>query len=99
MVPLSLDRFFRRPAAADRPLVIGLVNNMPDAALKTSERQFRELLMRAAGDLQYELQVFSFGAVEEAGFGARCPVYVRLRSLQLSRNMVGLHVRPATYLR
>jgi len=25
----------------DGPIVIGLVNNMPDAALKSTERQFR----------------------------------------------------------
>jgi homoserine O-succinyltransferase len=33
-----------RPAVDADPLVIGFVNNMPDAALRTSERQFRELL-------------------------------------------------------
>jgi homoserine O-succinyltransferase/O-acetyltransferase len=39
----------RRPrAAADDPLVIGVVNNMPDAALQTTERQFRELLSAAS---------------------------------------------------
>jgi len=30
------------------PIVIGLVNNMPDAALQTTERQFRELLFASS---------------------------------------------------
>jgi homoserine O-succinyltransferase len=40
-------------------IVIGLVNNMPDGALKTTERQFRELLADAAGDLSVRLRIFS----------------------------------------
>jgi hypothetical protein len=40
----SLDGLPRRPAPAGETLTIGLVNNMPDAALKTTERQFRALL-------------------------------------------------------
>src|SRR5258708_28727316 len=36
-----------RGDAAD-PIVIGLVNNMPDAALNTTERQFRQLLFASA---------------------------------------------------
>ena len=32
-----------------RALVIGLVNNMPDAALEATETQFRTLLEAAAG--------------------------------------------------
>ena len=36
-----------RGDAAD-PIVIGLVNNMPDAALHTTERQFRQLLFASA---------------------------------------------------
>ena len=42
-----------RSAAGDRtqraPLVIGLVNNMPDGALQATERQFEGLLGEAAG--------------------------------------------------
>jgi homoserine O-succinyltransferase len=41
------------------PIVIGLVNNMPDAALRTTERQVRDLLARAAGELPMSLRVFS----------------------------------------
>jgi homoserine O-succinyltransferase/O-acetyltransferase len=42
-----------------RPIVIGLVNNMPDAALRTTEQQVRNLLARAAGELPVSLRVFS----------------------------------------
>ena len=38
---------------------IGLVNNMPDAALRTTERQFRDLLSRAAAEQPVSLRVFS----------------------------------------
>jgi homoserine O-succinyltransferase len=42
------------------PIVIALVNNMPDAALQTTETQFGELL-RAAGDgFDIRLRLFSF---------------------------------------
>jgi homoserine O-succinyltransferase len=40
-------------------IVIGLVNNMPDGALKTTERQFRELLTFAAGTVPFRLRLFS----------------------------------------
>ncbi len=42
------------------PLVIGLVNNMGDAALQSTERQFRDLLLAASGDHEVQLRVFSF---------------------------------------
>jgi homoserine O-succinyltransferase/O-acetyltransferase len=57
---LSLDRLLQRPASAGEGLVIGLVNNMPDAAVKTTERQFRELLVSAARGAPFTLRVFSF---------------------------------------
>ena len=46
-----------RGDAAD-PIVIGLVNNMPDAALQTTERQFRELLF-ASSHNSVRLRFFS----------------------------------------
>ncbi len=46
----------RKPDAA---LVVGLVNNMPDPALESTERQFRELLAVAAGPRQFRLRIFS----------------------------------------
>jgi homoserine O-succinyltransferase/O-acetyltransferase len=41
------------------PIVIGLVNNMPDGALKTTERQFKGLLSAAAGNIAVRVRLFS----------------------------------------
>jgi homoserine O-succinyltransferase/O-acetyltransferase len=43
-----------------RPLVIALVNNMPDAALQTTEAQFSELLSAAGAEYNVRLRLFSF---------------------------------------
>jgi homoserine O-succinyltransferase/O-acetyltransferase len=68
---LSRDGLLRRPASVGKTLAIGLVNNMPDAALKTTERQFRELLERAAGDMPFVLRVFSFPEMPRSADGQR----------------------------
>src|SRR5215472_712905 len=47
-------------------LVIGLVNNMPDGALHTTERQFRELLVTAAQGFGVSLRFFSLPGVFRA---------------------------------
>jgi homoserine O-succinyltransferase len=41
------------------PLVIALLNNMPDAALETTERQFGDLLAAAGADYDIRLRLFS----------------------------------------
>jgi homoserine O-succinyltransferase/O-acetyltransferase len=51
------------------PLVIGLVNNMPDAALHHTERQFGRLLTAAAGDLSVELRLFHLPEVPRTDRG------------------------------
>jgi homoserine O-succinyltransferase len=43
----------------DAVLDIGLVNNMPDAALRSTERQFRTLLAGAAQGLPFRLMLYS----------------------------------------
>jgi homoserine O-succinyltransferase len=43
---------------------IGLVNNMPDAAMRATELQFARLLKEAAGTLDVQLHLFSLGAIE-----------------------------------
>jgi homoserine O-succinyltransferase len=48
------------------PLVIGLVNNMPDAALRTTERQFRELLAAAVGKRRVALRIFAAAELPRA---------------------------------
>ncbi len=56
------------------PLTIGLVNNMPDAALKSTERQFRELIADAAGGLPVRVRTFSFPALPRSERGRQ---YIR----------------------
>jgi homoserine O-succinyltransferase/O-acetyltransferase len=43
------------PCAGDEDLEIGLVNNMPDAALRSTERQFYTLLTKAARGRRFRL--------------------------------------------
>jgi homoserine O-succinyltransferase/O-acetyltransferase len=50
-------------------LDIGLVNNMPDAALDTTERQFRALLGVAAADMVVRLTLYSLPEVPRTDFG------------------------------
>jgi homoserine O-succinyltransferase len=52
---------FERAGAAE--LTIGLVNNMPDSALKTTERQFMRLVQAAAGNIRVNFHCFSLPAV------------------------------------
>jgi homoserine O-succinyltransferase len=52
-------------------LDIGLVNNMPDAALDATERQFRGLLSASAGDLDVRLTIYSLPEVPRTEFGQR----------------------------
>lgn len=42
----------------NQPIVVGLVNNMPDAALGTTERQFCALLSVASGQIPVRLRLF-----------------------------------------
>jgi homoserine O-succinyltransferase len=44
-------------------LNIGLINNMPDSALKATERQFMRLVQAASGDIQVNFHCFSLPAV------------------------------------
>ncbi len=53
----------RRTRAAPDALVVGLVNNMPDAALQATERQFRELLAAGAGPRQVEMRLVTLRTV------------------------------------
>ncbi|HEX3920455.1 MAG TPA: homoserine O-succinyltransferase [Caulobacteraceae bacterium] len=52
------------PSAPFQPrLRIGLLNNMPDAALCATERQFGDLLRAAGGDTEVELVLFQLAGV------------------------------------
>jgi homoserine O-succinyltransferase/O-acetyltransferase len=48
---------------------VALVNNMPDAALDATERQFRALLSAAAGDVDVSLTMYSLPEVRRGEFG------------------------------
>jgi peptidoglycan/xylan/chitin deacetylase (PgdA/CDA1 family) len=52
---------FERAGAAE--LTIALVNNMPDSALKATERQFMRLVQAAAGDIRVNFHCFSLPTV------------------------------------
>src|SRR5213593_2262762 len=52
-------------------LDIGLINNMPDAALDATERQFRALLGAAADDVAMHLTLYSLPEVLRTDFGRR----------------------------
>jgi homoserine O-succinyltransferase len=54
--PLSPERQFR--SGDSQLIVIGLVNNMPDAALRTTERQFCSLLSVASGNIPIRMRLF-----------------------------------------
>ena len=68
LAPAQLRREdkFGRPRHADVDLTIGLVNNMPDAALQATERQFMRLLRQAAGDIRIDFHCFSFASVRRS---------------------------------
>jgi homoserine O-succinyltransferase len=53
----------RHPFATTGCLDIGLLNNMPDAALRATERQFSDLLAAAAGDRIIRLHFFTLGEI------------------------------------
>jgi len=61
-------------------LVVGLVNNMPDAALEATERQFRSLILAASGELSIYLRIFSIPEPRRSEVGRE---YVRQRCLTI----------------
>jgi homoserine O-succinyltransferase len=54
-------------------LVIGLVNNMPDGALRATERQFRSLLHAASREVSTSLRYFSLPGVPR---GSQAQAYI-----------------------
>jgi homoserine O-succinyltransferase len=65
---------FRPSGDSCEPIVIGLVNNMPDSALRSTERQFGELLTAAAQRRAIVLRLFSLPEIQrgEAGQAYVC---------------------------
>lgn len=67
-MPLEIEASPRRSPAAKapagaRPLVVGLVNNMPDTALESTEAQFTRLLGAAAGPELVRVRFFTLPEV------------------------------------
>ena len=77
-----------RLAGADtRSLDIGLVNNMPDAALDATERQFRALLTAASDGLDVRLTMYTLPEVPRTEFGRKqVSSYSSLESLWTRRH-------------
>ncbi|HEV2189287.1 MAG TPA: homoserine O-succinyltransferase [Stellaceae bacterium] len=73
MARFSPDPLSRKTATTTGagPITIGLVNNMPDAALKFTELQVRDLLRRAAGRREVSLRTFSLPGVPRSAEGRR----------------------------
>ncbi len=66
---------------------IGLVNNMPDAALDATQRQFRALLRAAADDVTVDLTLYTLPEVPRTDFGReQVSRYSDLRDLWTSHH-------------
>ncbi len=61
---------FGEAAGAARPLTIGLVNNMPDAAVQATEAQFAELLSGAMNDRPVRLLLFALPGLPRSAAAA-----------------------------
>lgn len=59
-----------RLARMNRTVTIGLVNNMPDAALEATERQFTALLEEASGEIAVDLSFYTLRGIPRAGIAA-----------------------------
>jgi homoserine O-succinyltransferase/O-acetyltransferase len=59
-------QFGPRRKAANEVLTIGLVNNMPDAALQATERQFTQLLTTAAPNSRIRFHCFSLPSIKRS---------------------------------
>ena len=68
LAPAQLRREdkFGHPQHVDVDLTIGLINNMPDAALQATERQFIRLLRQAAGNVRIDFHCFSLPSVKRS---------------------------------
>jgi homoserine O-succinyltransferase len=59
MIPFADSAPRRSLRNPPRKLIVGLLNNMPDAALCATERQFGDLLRAAAGGVEIDLRLFA----------------------------------------
>ena len=73
-----LDARRERRARSGATLFVGLVNNMPDAALRATERQFSRLLQAAAGAIDVRLRLYALPEVPRSA-QARAAMAARYR--------------------
>ena len=78
--PCRDDEFDGSQKAADAVLTIGLINNMPDAALQATERQFMRLLEAASGNHRVQFHCFSLPSVKRSP-PAKCRVDTHYRDI------------------
>jgi homoserine O-succinyltransferase len=67
--PSQTDRSARAGGFAERSsrtIAIGLVNNMPDAAVASTQRQFARLIDHASGDFDVRLRLFALETLPRA---------------------------------
>lgn len=67
----SVDPRGRTIRSGSPDFVLGLVNNMPDAALQATELQFRRLIEAAAGTRSFDLHLISLPDVPRSATGLR----------------------------
>jgi len=65
------DSLAAAPSAFAKTLNIGLINNMPDTALKATERQFARLIEAASSDTQVNLFLYALPTVPRGEAGRR----------------------------
>src|ERR1051325_7290140 len=68
-MPVSFERAQATAAPGAATVTIGLVNNMPDAALQATERQFVGLLNAAADGLAVTLRPYAIAEIPRAEWG------------------------------
>ncbi|HEX2594408.1 MAG TPA: homoserine O-succinyltransferase, partial [Rhizomicrobium sp.] len=72
-------------SARGRTLRVGLVNNMPDAALARTERQFINMLEAAAPDVTIQLSFYSVQGVPRGELGN---AHLALRGYRLAEDLM-----------
>ncbi len=87
-IPEGARAYPASPALPGRPLRIGLLNNMPDAALAQTERQFRHLVGSGAELLLFSLDGLPRGAQARAHLEAAYASHRALPSARLDALIV-----------
>ena len=86
MILLTRSTSPSRSAGEGRRIAIGLINNMGDEALKTTERQFRSLVAEAAGDFDVSFRIFAMKSTKRS---PRALEYIHARYEPVSAAMDG----------